>query len=388
MVELADTPDSKSGSFGSVGSSPTSATNEMHAGFDAKAFAADLDELRKRVRAELSREDLEHRNKIERWGRLCSIAGYATGWLAPNPLSALLISQGRLTRWAMIAHHTSHRGYDHVPGAKPSQTSKGFAKGWRRAIDWLDWIDPAAWHREHDVLHHYRLGESEDPDVLEYTFDWLRDSTMPRAAKQAIVAFFMGSWKFTYYAPKTLKVLLDEDRDLAQMFLHPELWKRSLLPYAFAHFALIPALFLPLGPGAATNVLLNSLLAEWFTNLHSFVVIVTNHAGEDLHRFDDKMTDKAEFYRRQVVGSANFKTGGDFNDFLHGWLNYQIEHHLFPDLPMRQYARIQPEVKAICERHGVPYVQESVWTRLRKTLAVAVGDATMIREAAAADTTG
>ena len=121
----------------------------------------------------------------------------------------------------------------------------------------------------------------------------------------------------------------------------------------------------------------NTVLAELLTNLHSFVVIVTNHAGEDLHRFSTKMDDKAEFYRRQVVGSTNFATGGMLNDFLHGWLNYQIEHHLFPDLPMRQYALIQPRVRAICEKHGVPYVQESVWIRLRKTLDIAVGDASM-----------
>ena len=129
-------------------------------------------------------------------------------------------------------------------------------------------------------------------------------------------------------------------------------------------------------------MLANSLLAELITNAHSFLVIVTNHAGEDMHRFDAPMGHKAEFYRRQVVGSTNFATGGDLNDFLHGWLNYQIEHHLFPDLPMRQYARIQPEVKAICAKHGVPYVQESVWVRLRKTVAVAIGDASMIREPA------
>jgi hypothetical protein len=26
----------------------------------------------------------------------------------------------------------------------------------------------------------------------------------------------------------------------------------------------------------------------------------------------------------QVVSSANYRTGGDVNDFLHGWLNYQV----------------------------------------------------------------
>ena len=45
---------------------------------------------------------------------------------------------------------------------------------------------------------------------------------------------------------------------------------------------------------------------------------------------------------RQVLGSTNFRTGGDVNDFLHGWLNYQIEHHLWPDLSPRQLQFAQP----------------------------------------------
>ena len=65
------------------------------------------------------------------------------------------------------------------------------------------------------------------------------------------------------------------------------------------------------------------------------------------------------------------------NDFLHGFLNYQIEHHLFPKLPMRKLQEIQPEVQRICERHGVPYVQHSVWTRLLKAVSVMIGDETM-----------
>jgi hypothetical protein len=30
-------------------------------------------------------------------------------------------------------------------------------------------------------------------------------------------------------------------------------------------------------------------------------------------------------------------SGGNVNDFLHGWLNYQIEHHMFADLSMLSY---------------------------------------------------
>lgn len=349
---------------------------------DVQAFAAALDELKQRIRGSLSEDDLVHRSRIERWGRAATLAGYATAWLVPNPVSAALISQGRMTRWAMIAHHTLHRGYDRVPGARPEQTSKGFAKGWRRFVDWLDWIDPDAWAHEHNQLHHYRLGETADPDLVEHNLEWLRDSTWPRPLKLAVVGFFMLTWKWSYYAPNTLRHLLKMDESLWGMFGTWVFWKRCLLPYGLVHFVVVPSFFLLLGPWAAFSVLCNVVLAELITNLHSFAIIVTNHAGEDLHRFDTKMADKAEFYRRQVVGSTNYPTGGDLNDFLHGWLNYQIEHHLFPDLPMSAYARIQPEVKALCQAHGVPYVQEPVSERLRKTVAIALGDATMVREAA------
>jgi fatty acid desaturase len=82
---------------------------------------------------------------------------------------------------------------------------------------------------------------------------------------------------------------------------------------------------------------------------------------------------------QQVVGSANYRTGGDLNDFAHLWLNYQIEHHLWPDMPMLKYREVQPKVRALCEKYGVPYVQESVWTRVRKMVEVVLGRASMRR---------
>lgn len=359
--------------------------------FDPRAFARDLDALRTRVRAQLGPEDLAHLRKIERWGRICTALGYATAWLAPNPLSAALLSQGRFTRWSMVAHHVLHKGYDRVPGVPSTRTSSRFARGRRRLLDWLDWLPPEAWAFEHNRQHHYRLGEDADPDHVEANVDWLRAAEWPGAAKLAVVAFFAGTWKWTYYAPNTLRQLLarrgsttperDQLPDLGRMFLRREVWTRSLLPYAGTQFVAIPLLFAPLGPWAVVSALCNSLAAELFTNLHGFLVIVTNHAGGDLYAFDERPRDRADFYLRQVLGSTNFTTGPDLVDFLHGFLNYQIEHHLFPDLPMRQYQRIQPEVKAICEKHGVPYVQESVFARLRKTVAVMTGRATMKRPA-------
>jgi linoleoyl-CoA desaturase len=39
-----------------------------------------------------------------------------------------------------------------------------------------------------------------------------------------------------------------------------------------------------------------------------------------------------------------------------GHLSFQVEHHLFPDLPSRRYAELAPRVRDVCERYGLPYV--------------------------------
>ena len=153
--------------------------------------------------------------------------------------------------------------------------------------------------------------------------------------------------------------------------------RRCILPYASIRFAAIPAAFTALGPTAGLSVLTNSLMAEAMTNVHSFVIIATNHAGDDLYRFDTQGRGRGEYYLRQILSSVNFRTGGDLNDFLHGFLNYQIEHHLYPDLPPRQYQKLAPKVKAVCEKHGIPYVQESVFKRVGQLVGIMVGKRTM-----------
>jgi fatty acid desaturase len=73
---------------------------------------------------------------------------------------------------------------------------------------------------------------------------------------------------------------------------------------------------------------------------------------------------------------------------MHGWLNYQIEHHVWPDMTMLQYQRMQPLVKAVAEKYRVPYVQQSVWTRVVKTVNIMVGDETMINVCSPRDNFG
>ena len=357
---------------------------------DEEAFARDLQALRTEMESSLGPEDLAHFRKIERWGRVCSALGYATAWLAPNPISALLIAQGSTARWTMMAHHVTHRGYDRVPGMPEHRTGRAFASGWRRFLDWPDWIHPDAWRHEHNALHHGRTGETADPDLVEENTAFLRGSNLPMLVKYAVVAFFACTWKLTYYAPNTFLEwrraerrragVKDDGSNLRLVTAFNPLtadgrafWWTCILPYVALRFVLLPALFAPLGAWAVLSVFANSVLAELLTNIQSFVLIAPNHAGDDLYRFQDRAKNNAEFCVRQVIGSVNYATGNDVVDFLHGWLNYQIEHHIWPSLPMSKYQQVQPRVKALCEKHGVPYVQEGVFRRVKKLVDIMVG---------------
>lgn len=370
---------------------------------DYAGFAAELEALRERLLSQLGPEDIRHLRKMERWGRACSLLGYATAWLLPNPISAYFISQGSVARWGLFMHHISHRGYDRVPNIPAHYTSKVFAKGWRRWIDWPDWLVPEAWNFEHNTLHHYHTGETLDPDLMEDRVRLMRDKRMPAWLKYPLAAIIMSTWKLSYYAPNTLWMLqLQRSRPgrtgleasvggHLPLIFHGaplwwpfnkaglEFWGRCVLPYAALRFGLIPLLFLPLGQTAALYVLLNSLLAELITNLHTFAIIAPNHSGEDLYRFDDAISDKAEFYVRQVSGSVNYTGGTDLKDFLQGWLNYQIEHHLWPDMPLLRLRQAQPEVQAICQKYGVPYVIEPLPRRVWKMLRLLSGKTLMRR---------
>ena len=368
---------------------------DYHA-IDKEALAKDIDEVKKHI-GNPTEEDFEHLKKMERWGRFSTIFGYILSAVSPYliPIGAFLMSVGNFARWADIAHPILHGGYDKVPNVPEQYKRRGFARGYRRIIDWMDWVVPKSWEYEHNTMHHYHLGEKDDPDNVELNMGWLHKLSIPMWLKYTIVIIFSTMWKFLYYAPNTLKILgnlekrkrgeKEEESFLRADAWNPlkpdgkELWLTAFLPYLSIRFILIPLLFLPFGMDTALNILYATILAEFMTNLHSFLVIVPNHSAEDIYRFEEPYKTQGEFYLRQILGSANYNTGGDLRDFMHGWLNYQIEHHLFPNLPLSQYQKMQPIVKEICEKHNIPYRQDSVFKRMLMTLDLMVGKTKLLK---------
>src|ERR1700727_68234 len=111
------------------------------------------------------------------------------------------------------------------------------------------------------------------------------------------------------------------------------------------------------GPSAVTTLTAN-LTANLVRNLWTHSVIMCGHFPEGVQTYEKKSIDgetRGEWYLRQMLGSANI-SGNRLLHFMTGNLSFQIEHHLFPDLPSNRYQDIAPKVQDLFERYGLTYV--------------------------------
>jgi len=100
-----------------------------------------------------------------------------------------------------------------------------------------------------------------------------------------------------------------------------------------------------------------NVVANLLRNVWANVVIACGHFADGAEKFEPAALEgetKPEWYLRQMLGSANFDAGPVLA-FLSGNLCYQIEHHLFPDLPSNRYAEIAQRVRVLCAKYDLPY---------------------------------
>ncbi len=97
--------------------------------------------------------------------------------------------------------------------------------------------------------------------------------------------------------------------------------------------------------------------ANVIRNVWAYAIIFCGHFPDQTYTFSQEETDDEQrggFYVRQLLGAANIE-GSPFFHVASGNLGYQVEHHLYPDMPSTRYAEIAPKVKAICEKYDLPY---------------------------------
>jgi len=127
------------------------------------------------------------------------------------------------------------------------------------------------------------------------------------------------------------------------------------------------------GRDGAKATLVADAIANVVRNVWSNVIIFCGHFPDQTFMFtEDEVANESRgaWYVRQLIGAANI-SGRPLFHILSGNLSFQVEHHLFPDMPSSRYQQIAPRVKEICDRYGLPYNTGRLgkqWGTVQRTL--------------------
>ena len=236
-----------------------------------------------------------------------------------------------------------------------------------------DLVAPAsAWKHTHNFLHHtWTNVVGRDDDV---GYDLLRvTKRQPWSAKAAfnlplnMILAPLFEWGIAIYGLEVPERVKGRKS--------PEAFRRDLREFLTKaarqlgkDYAATP-LIAQVVSGSGLASLAGTAAANLTRNLWTHAVIFCGHFPDGVETFDEASVEgesRGEWYLRQIAGSANID-GGPLLHLMTGNLSYQIEHHLFPDMPSSRYAEVAPRVRALCEKYGLPYVSGPLPVQVAKT---------------------
>jgi linoleoyl-CoA desaturase len=118
-----------------------------------------------------------------------------------------------------------------------------------------------------------------------------------------------------------------------------------------------------------TSTLKANIVANVIRNIWTDAVIFCGHFPDGAEKFtktDMIGESRGQWYLRQMLGSANFEAGPAMR-FMSGNLCYQIEHHLYPDIPSNRLHEISLRVREVCDKYDLPYTTGTFLVQNAKT---------------------
>ncbi|WP_368071759.1 fatty acid desaturase [Nitriliruptor sp.] len=246
-----------------------------------------------------------------------------------------------------IGHNIMHGQYDWMEDPRLHSS----------AYEWDNAAPASQWKHGHNVVHHtYTNVVGKDRDV---GYALLRVSELqpwsPRDLGNPLYMAILGLMFQYGVALHELEVERltsgDKPMDDAKPILAAIRAKAGA--QAKKDYLLFPLLAGPVAP----FVIAGNIAANLMRNVWAFTVIFCGHFPEGVEMFSEEDIEgetRARWYLRQMLGSANL-TGGPVFHVLTGNLSFQIEHHLFPDLPAWRYAAIAADVRELADRYDLPY---------------------------------
>ncbi|MCP9273573.1 fatty acid desaturase [Mycolicibacterium sp. CAU 1645] len=317
----------------------------------ADAFGAELDAIRERVIADLGERDATYIRKIIKAQRTLEVGGRALLWAGVLPPAWLagtaMLAASKILDNMEIGHNVMHGQYDWM--GDPALQGRNF--------EWDSACPSDQWRHSHNYMHHtYTNVLDMDRDIGYGILRMSEDQRwVPYYRGNALYAFLLMvlfQYGVALHELETERIRSGEisvaDKKDTLKGIWGKVKKQTLKDYVA--FPLLSGPFAPF-------TFAGNMTANLIRNVWSYSIIFCGHFPEGTQEFTPEEIEnesRGMWYFRQILGSANL-TGGKWFHIMSGNLSFQIEHHLFPDIPAHRHSEISQEVQEICERYGVPY---------------------------------
>jgi linoleoyl-CoA desaturase len=317
---------------------------------DFDAIGREFDAIRADVVARLGRRDADYIRNVIRVQRWLEVAGRGSLLLAGRrPMlvaGTAMLTLSKILENMEIGHNVMHGQYDWMND--PTVCSRGW--------EWDCVSTAASWKHAHNFQHHTFtnvIGKDRDLGYSAMRVDaeqpWHPIYLLQPLYGIGIALVF--EWGIAIY---------DMELDAARRPNNPHdsgaevvAFVRKAGRQVLKDFVLWPAL----SGRAAKRAAAANLIANLARNAWLHTIVFMGHIPDGAQTFSEEQTaeeTRGQWYVRQLVGSCNLD-GTRLFHILSGSLSYQIEHHLFPDIPSCRYPEIAPRVHAVCRRYGLPY---------------------------------
>ncbi len=337
---------------------------------DVEALAVELDAIRLDIEGSLGAKDRTYIQRIIALQRCLDLAARIvigasrtrTGWA----IGACALAAAKSIENMELGHNIGHGQWDWMNDPEIHSTT------WEWDMAGLS----SQWRYSHNYRHHMFtnvVGVDDDLGygVMRVTRDqpW-KPSNLLQPLRHLMLAITF-EWGIALHGLYSEQDRTDTD---AEKSAHTQALRRKVARQAGKDFLLFPAL----AGRRWRRVLFGNALANLLRNLWAYAVICCGHFADGAEKFTPEALEdetKAQWYLRQMLGSANFRAG-PVMALMSGNLCYQIEHHLFPDLPSNRYAEISERITALCDKYDLPYTTGSLghqymqtfWTILKLSL--------------------
>lgn len=220
----------------------------------------------------------------------------------------------------------------------------------------------SVWRVQHNVLHHNYTNIAEADDDLNAPF-FLRFS--PHAKKYWIhqfqhyyIWFFYGLSTISWITTKDFirlkryrnKGFFSKKNEYRNELLSLIGWK--VLYYSYA--LILPLIMVPLAPWI---ILVAFLSMHVVTGLAISIVFQTAHVmpSTEFPLPDENGLIANSWTIHQLATTSNYAPNSRFFSWLIGGLNFQVEHHLLPNVCHVHYKHLSPIISATAKEYGIPY---------------------------------